>query len=254
MKRFFLLVFTLALLLPSCGGEAALPADSPETIAEAIETTETTGSALSFSMPAMPIPATEANAETPAGTVAGATAAITPTTTITTAAPATAKPAAGSASNTTSATKTTATASSTSTTKASTTTTRTNPTTTATGTTSTTTTTTTTTAKQQAASVSFAIDGSAAVSYGYNVSMPARSMALNDGDSVLDLLKRSGVTVKYRGSGMTAYVEAINGLEEKACGGGSGWVYEINGGRVPRSCDVIKPENGDVIVWKYTLS
>jgi len=79
-------------------------------------------------------------------------------------------------------------------------------------------------------------------------------MALNEGDTVLDLLLRSGVNVKYRGSGRTAYVEAINALEEKTCGSGSGWVYEVNGGRIPLSSGLYKPENGDVIVWKYTLS
>ena len=79
-------------------------------------------------------------------------------------------------------------------------------------------------------------------------------MELRSGDTVLDLLIRTGVDVKYRGSGMTAYVEAINGLAEKACGSGSGWVYEVNGGRVPMSCGRYQPKNGDVIVWKYTLT
>ena len=98
------------------------------------------------------------------------------------------------------------------------------------------------------------IDGSAAVSYGYDVSLPARSMALNSGDSVFDLLNRSGIAVQSRGSGMTAYVIAIGGLAEKDCGGGSGWVYEVNGARPSTGCGRYQPKHGDVIVWRYVLT
>ena len=102
--------------------------------------------------------------------------------------------------------------------------------------------------------VSFTIDGSAAVSYGYNVFLPAQAMALGSGDSVLDLLGRSGAAVQARGSGMTAYVVAIGGLAEKDCGGTSGWVYEVNGVRPNMSCGRYQPKNGDVIVWRYSLT
>jgi len=112
----------------------------------------------------------------------------------------------------------------------------------------------TTTTQQTRAAVSFAIDGSAAVPYGYDIFMPARAMTLNSGDTVFDLLGRSGVPVQSRGGGMTAYVVAIGGLAEKDCGGTSGWVYEVNGTRPNMSCGRYQPQNGDAIVWRYSLT
>ena len=79
-------------------------------------------------------------------------------------------------------------------------------------------------------------------------------MALNSGDSVFDLLSRSGVTVESSKSFLGVYVSAIGGLREKACGSASGWVYEVNGAQPSASSDKYLPKNGDVIVWRYTLS
>lgn len=110
-----------------------------------------------------------------------------------------------------------------------------------------------TTAPTQA-SVSFAVDGSAAASYGYNVSLPAQNMVLKSGESVFDLLSRSGVEVESGKSFLGVYVSAIGGLREKACGGTSGWVYEVNGARPSASCDQYVPKQGDIIVWRYSLT
>lgn len=94
------------------------------------------------------------------------------------------------------------------------------------------------------------------MSYGYNVSVPARSITLYSGDTVYDVLKASGVSEKHTGSGMTTYVTAIEGLEQKKCGGGSGWTYEINGAQpIPNmGCGRYLPKDGDEIVWRYVLS
>jgi hypothetical protein len=122
---------------------------------------------------------------------------------------------------------------------------------------------TTTTAKPTAAGVSFAIDCAAAVDYGNAYArqyypngtvLPAQRMELKSGESVLDLLSRSGVAVESGKSFLGVYVSAIGGLREKACGGGSGWVYEVNGTRPSASSDKYIPKSGDAVVWKYTLS
>ena len=111
-----------------------------------------------------------------------------------------------------------------------------------------------TTKRTQAGSVSFAVDGSAAAPYGYDVSLPARAMTLGSGESVLDLLLRSGVEVESGRSFLGVYVSGIGGLREKACGGTSGWVYEVNGTRPGASCDKYKPKDGDAVVWRYSLT
>ena len=90
--------------------------------------------------------------------------------------------------------------------------------------------------------------------YGYNVSLPAQSMTLRSGESVFGLLNRCGVSVQSSGSGGMAYVSGIDGLREKACGGMSGWVYEVNGARAPVSCGKYLPKDGDAIVWRYSLT
>ena len=267
VKKLLVLIFALALLLPSCGIHPNESADSLGAPGEAASaalsetTTVAAEAALSLYMPPMPSPAAGTNVAIQAGTAiaAGAgtapyTAAAAPTSpvtqksTTTTTTTAVTKSAAGSSPSSTgstgSPTKTTTTG-----TTATTTTTR--PSTTSTTTTATTTTTTT---AQPAATVRFEIDGSAAVGYGYNVFLPARDMALISGDSVLDLLNRSGAAVEASGSGAYVYVRGINGLREKDCGGSSGWIYEVNGDKPPISCGRYQPKNGDVIVWKYTLS
>jgi len=110
------------------------------------------------------------------------------------------------------------------------------------------------TIRQTQAAISFTVDGSAAVPYGYDVSLPARAMTLNGGETVFDLLNRCGMAVQSRSGGMTAYVIAIGGLAEKDCGGTSGWVYEVNGVRPNMSCGRYQPQNGDAIVWRYSLT
>jgi len=86
------------------------------------------------------------------------------------------------------------------------------------------------------------------------VSLPARTMELRGGDTVFDLLCRSGLAVEARGGGMTAYVVAIGGLAEKDCGSGSGWVFEVNGARPGLSCGRYQPKPGDEILWRYVLA
>ena len=113
------------------------------------------------------------------------------------------------------------------------------------------------------ASVSFAIDASAAVAAGNEhalqhfpsgVVLPARTMALNSGESVFDLLRRSGVELRYQRSFLGVYVSSIAGLRERSAGPNSGWVFEVNGARPGMGSDRFTPNPGDVIVWRFVLS
>ncbi|MDD3403227.1 MAG: DUF4430 domain-containing protein [Hespellia sp.] len=98
--------------------------------------------------------------------------------------------------------------------------------------------------------VTMSIDGSAANSYGYGVSMDAVAITLKAGSSVYDALVSSGVSF----SGNSGYVSGIGGLYEKDCGSQSGWKYYVNGVTPNKGCGNYQCSNGDSIVWTYVLA
>jgi len=79
-------------------------------------------------------------------------------------------------------------------------------------------------------------------------------MTLQGGESVFDLLRRSGVQMQYNRTFLGVYVNSIAGLRERSQGPGSGWVYEVNGARPGISSDRFTPQPGDTIVWRFVLS
>lgn len=82
------------------------------------------------------------------------------------------------------------------------------------------------------------------------------SVAMNDGDKVIDVLKRDtaghGMALSYKGAGSTVYVKGINGLFEFDKGSQSGWLYRVNGVFPSYSCGSYTVKSGDVIDWLYT--
>ncbi|MDR2525560.1 MAG: DUF4430 domain-containing protein [Oscillospiraceae bacterium] len=124
-------------------------------------------------------------------------------------------------------------------------------------------TTTTTTIAPTTPSVSYAIDCSAAVAFGNSyavtqypngIILATRCLNLKSGDSVFDLLSRCGISVESSTSFLGIYVSSIGGLREKACGGTSGWIYEVNGARPSTSCEKYVLKSGDTVIWRYVLS
>ncbi|MEK0313426.1 DUF4430 domain-containing protein [Cohnella sp. 56] len=83
------------------------------------------------------------------------------------------------------------------------------------------------------------------------------SVELEDGDSVLDVLKRATrsreIQMEYMGRGATAYVEGIDNLYEFDKGSESGWVFHVNGQSPGKSAGAYKLKAGDVVEWLYTL-
>lgn len=75
------------------------------------------------------------------------------------------------------------------------------------------------------------------------------------GDTVFDVLeavaKENGISLKYQSK---SYIQAINGLAEKACGGASGWTYKVNGIKPNRAATKYELSNGDIIEWCYAIS
>ena len=80
-----------------------------------------------------------------------------------------------------------------------------------------------------------------------------KEIALQSGDTVYDILKRSGATVSARNTGYGLYIEAINGLAEFDKGPTSGWKYSVNGADPGYGCDSYSVKQGDRISWYYVL-
>ena len=82
----------------------------------------------------------------------------------------------------------------------------------------------------------------------------------NEGMSVYDVLSAvanmnkisidTTFTTQYGG----VYVRAIAGLEEKMVGRWSGWMYKVNGKSPNITASSYKVEDGDTIVWYYSVS
>ena len=79
----------------------------------------------------------------------------------------------------------------------------------------------------------------------------SKKITMKSGDTVYDILKRSGASVSARNSGYGVYVEGINGRYEFDEGPSSGWVYYVNGSEPNTSCGNYKVSSGDNIVWDY---
>lgn len=84
------------------------------------------------------------------------------------------------------------------------------------------------------------------------VVLPATGVTLEQGESVFDALLETGLVVSYQKSLYSVYVSGIQSLSEKACGGGSGWIYKVNGTVASIGCSGYILQDGDVIEWVYT--
>lgn len=75
------------------------------------------------------------------------------------------------------------------------------------------------------------------------------------GDTVFDVLeavaKENGISLKYQSK---TYIQAINGLAEKALDGAGGWTYKVNGVKPNRAAVKYELSNGDIIEWYYAMS
>jgi hypothetical protein len=78
------------------------------------------------------------------------------------------------------------------------------------------------------------------------------SYTFYDGMTALDLLRRTGLSIKYNDSSKI-YVSSIEGYEEFDYGPTSGWLYKVNNDEsILSSAATYKLEAGDALVWFYT--
>ena len=105
---------------------------------------------------------------------------------------------------------------------------------------------------EDAIRVTVELDTSNAAAYNgkYPKSLGTYTVDIAPGGTVLDALKATGVDVAVRGSG---YVSAIGGIEERACGPGSGWMYVVDGTAPVVMSSDFELSGGETVRWAYTV-
>ena len=82
------------------------------------------------------------------------------------------------------------------------------------------------------------------------------SVTVKEGESVYDALKKAceanGVYINSKSTGYGIYIVGFDGIDEKDCGSGSGWLYSVNGSFPGKSCDKYILNDGDRVVFSYT--
>lgn len=85
--------------------------------------------------------------------------------------------------------------------------------------------------------------------------LPSTAVSLQSGDTPYSILIRTlgASRVQSSGSGSTAYVQGIDGLQEFDRGPLSGWMYAVNGTYLSSGADATYLQSGDRVDWRYTL-
>jgi Domain of unknown function (DUF4430) len=77
------------------------------------------------------------------------------------------------------------------------------------------------------------------------------AIAWNDGMTVADTMNASsGVKITQKGSGQSAFVTSIEGVENQGADG-QNWTYSVNGKIADRSYAVYELKPGDRVLWKF---
>ncbi len=79
-------------------------------------------------------------------------------------------------------------------------------------------------------------------------------ISFSQGETVFDLLTRAAAQGGFAADESAGYVRAIDSLREMDHGGASGWVYTVNGAQVQAPCTQVVVEDGDTVLWYYTLT
>ena len=62
---------------------------------------------------------------------------------------------------------------------------------------------------------------------------------------------KQGFTIRVKGSGATAFVDTIDGIEIE--GQGKNWMYRVNGKKGDRSSGIYKLRDKDVVKWTFEV-
>lgn len=118
----------------------------------------------------------------------------------------------------------------------------------------------TTSKEKQTVTVTFSVSCKNALSYGADVPQSGyiigqTQLTLKQGQTVFDALEaaceKNGVSLRYQSK---SYITGIGGLNEKDCGGASGWMYRVNGENPMKGASKYMLQDGDVVEWYYVTS
>lgn len=116
------------------------------------------------------------------------------------------------------------------------------------------------TTQKQKITVTFSVSCKNALSYGADVPQSGyiigqTQLTLKQGQTVFDALEaaceKNGVSLRYQSK---SYITGIGGLNEKDCGGASGWMYRVNGENPMKGASKYTLQDGDVVEWYYVTS
>lgn len=115
----------------------------------------------------------------------------------------------------------------------------------------------TTSKEKQTITVSFSVSCKNALPYGSDVPQSGyiigqTQLTLKQGQTVFDALEaaceKNGVSLRYQSK---SYITGIGGLNEKDCGGASGWMYRVNGTNPRKAASKYVLKDGDTVEWYY---
>lgn len=115
----------------------------------------------------------------------------------------------------------------------------------------------TTSKEKQTVTVTFSVSCKNALSYGADVPQSGyiigqTRLTLKQGQTVFDALEaaceKNGVSLRYQSK---SYITGIGGLNEKDCGGASGWMYRVNGTNPRKAASKYVLKDGDTVEWYY---
>ena len=72
-----------------------------------------------------------------------------------------------------------------------------------------------------------------------------------EGDTVYDILMKTGLAVSAEDTGDGLSIEAIQGVANGDKGKTSGWMFTVNGETPMDYCDKVTVNDGDEIVWDF---
>lgn len=81
--------------------------------------------------------------------------------------------------------------------------------------------------------------------------MEAAEYEIAEGDTVYDVLMKTGLAVSGEDTGNGTAIEAIGGVANGDKGKTSGWMYTVNDEAPMDYCDKLEVSDGDVIVWEF---
>lgn len=75
---------------------------------------------------------------------------------------------------------------------------------------------------------------------------------INEGDTIYDIMMKTGIAVSAEDTGNGLAIEAIGGVANGDMGKNSGWLFTVNGEMPMDYCNKIPVNDGDEIVWDFT--